>query len=155
MYVDIRLGVPVKVPADGAPGKGFLRQPLEGPQRKVLSETARAPSDEKAPQEEIYILCRDCLHPVTRPADRISVQGRHRHTFANPHGVVYEIGCFRSAPGCGLIGPASDEFTWFPGHRWRVGLCAACLVHLGWVFLPEAGAGFFGLILDRLIEPPR
>lgn len=153
MYVDIRLGVPVKVPADGTPGKGFLRQPLEGPQRKVLSETARAPSDEKAPQEEIYILCRDCLHPVTRPADRISVQGRHRHTFANPHGVVYEIGCFRSAPGCGLIGPASDEFTWFAGHHWRVCVCAACLVHLGWRFASTDGEPFYGLILDRLIEP--
>jgi hypothetical protein len=139
--------------ADGAPTIGFLRQPPEGPQQKVLLEPGTVPSDEKAPQEEVYILCRDCLHPITRPADRIGVQGRHRHTFANPHGIVYEISCFRSAQGCGVIGPASDEFTWFAGYHWRVCVCAACLVHLGWRFASTGGDTFYGLILDRLIEP--
>jgi hypothetical protein len=130
-----------------------LRQPTEWPHKQGSPEDETAAAEEKSPQEEIYILCRDCLHPVTRPADRISVQGRHRHTFANPHGVVYEIGCFRSASGCGLIGPASDEFTWFAGHRWRVCVCAACLVHLGWRFASTGGEPFYGLILDRLVEP--
>ena len=136
-----------------APVTYRLRQPSEWPRKQGSPEDETAAAEEKSPQEEIYILCRDCLHPVTRPADRISVQGRHRHTFANPHGVVYEIGCFRSAPGCGLIGPASEEFTWFAGHRWRVCVCAACLVHLGWRFASTGGEPFYGLILDRLVEP--
>ena len=136
-----------------APVTYRLRQPSEWPHKQGSPEDETPAAEEKSPQEEIYILCRDCLHPVTRPADRISVQGRHRHTFANPHGVVYEIGCFRSAPGCGLIGPASEEFTWFAGHRWRVCVCAACLVHLGWRFASTDGEPFYGLILDRLIEP--
>jgi hypothetical protein len=136
-----------------APVTYRLRQPSERPHQQGSPEDETAAAEEKSPQEEIYILCRDCLHPVTRPADRISVQGRHRHTFANPHGVVYEIGCFRSAPGCGRIGPASDEFTWFAGYRWRVCVCAACLVHLGWRFTATGGEPFYGLILDRLIEP--
>ncbi len=112
-----------------------------------------AVSDEKKTQVEPHILCRNCLHAITRPADRISVDGLHGHTFANPHGVVFEIGCFRSAPGCAAIGLASEEFTWFAGHRWRVCVCAACLVHLGWRFASGGESTFYGLILDRLIEP--
>jgi hypothetical protein len=130
----------------------FLRQPAE----RALDEAAErgpAVSDEKTPQAEPYILCRNCLHAITRPAERIGVDGLHRHTFANPHGMVFEIGCFQDAPGCAAIGPASEEFTWFAGHRWRVCVCAACLVHLGWRFTPSGGNGFYGLILDRLIEP--
>jgi hypothetical protein len=93
------------------------------------------------------------MHPVTRVQERIAVNGAHRHTFANPHGIVFEIGCFKRASGCAAVGPASDEFTWFAGYRWRVGLCAACLTHLGWVFTAAGGDGFHGLICERLIEP--
>jgi hypothetical protein len=139
--------------AEGAPIIHFLRQPPDRLPQKVSPEPGTAPSDEEAPQEEAFILCRDCRHPISRPADRISIQGRYRHTFANPHGIVYEIGCFRNAPGCGVIGPASDEFTWFAGHHWQVCVCAACLVHLGWRFASTGGGTFYGLILDRLIEP--
>jgi hypothetical protein len=130
----------------------LLRQPLErAPDRPAKS--GPAVSDEKTPHAEPYILCRNCLHAITRPGDRIHVDGRHRQTFANPHGMVFEIGCFRSAEGCAAIGPASEEFTWFAGHHWRVCICAACLVHLGWRFASSAGNTFYGLILDQLIEP--
>jgi hypothetical protein len=143
------------MPAVDTPIVQRLREPPGRSGDPRAPEPEAGAAADLAPDEEVYLLCRDCLHPITRPADRISVQGRHAHTFANPHGLVFEIGCFQRAPGCGAVGPASGEFTWFPGHRWRVGLCAACLVHLGWAFLPEAGGGFFGLILDRLVEPPR
>ena len=139
--------------ADGALGIRCLRQPPEGPQEKVVPKPGTATLGEKAPREEAFIFCRSCLHPITRPADRSEIEGRHRHTFANPHGIVFEIGCFRNAPGCGAIGPASEEFAWFAGHAWRVCVCAACLVHLGWRVTAAAGSPFFGLILDRLIEP--
>jgi hypothetical protein len=130
-----------------------LRQPPERPQQQRSPEAGTAAAEEESPEEEAYILCRDCLHPITRPAERISVDGQHRHTFANPHGIVFEIGCFRSAQGCGTVGPGSDEFTWFAGHHWRVCVCVTCLVHLGWRFDSPNGNTFFGLILDRLIEP--
>jgi hypothetical protein len=133
----------------------WSRQPPEPPPDRGAPQSGAVAAEDQSPQEEAYLLCRDCLHPIARPDDRINVQGRHAHSFANPHGLVFEIGCFQSAPGCGAIGPASDEFTWFPGHRWRVCICAACLVHLGWVFLPAAGAAFYGLILDRLVESSR
>jgi len=130
----------------------FLRQLTERTQDRT-AERGPAAADEKTPQTEPYILCRNCLHAITRPADRIPVDGLHRHTFANPHGMVFEIGCFRSAEGCAAIGSASAEFTWFAGHDWRGCVCAACLVHLGWRFASNGGNTFYGLILDRLIEP--
>jgi hypothetical protein len=127
-----------------------LRTPADLPRggRTARPKTAGAPAELTAP----CILCRDCLHPVTRPAERIGIDGSHRHTFANPHGIVFEIGCFRMAEGCARIGPRSDEFAWFAGYTWQVGVCAACLVHIGWHFAATGGGDFYGLILDRLIE---
>jgi hypothetical protein len=130
----------------------LLRQVPEKPRAQGSPAARTAVSDQKSPAEELHILCRECLHAITRPTERISIQGQHYHTFANPHGIVFEIGCFRNAPGCGYIGAATDEFTWFAGHRWRVCVCAACLSHLGWLFAAPSGDAFHGLILDRLIE---
>jgi hypothetical protein len=131
----------------------FARQIPVGPRENQSPQPGAAEAGQESPQEDPFILCRGCLHPVTRPAERIEVQGGHQHTFANPHGIVFDIGCFREAEGCGYVGPSSDEFTWFAGCRWRVCVCAACLTHLGWLFTCSSGGAFHGLILDRLIEP--
>jgi hypothetical protein len=107
---------------------------------------------EQTPEEDEYILCRQCRQVITRPTERIAMTGSHRHTFANPHGIVYEIGCFRSAQGCGYTGPATDEFSWFKGFSWRIAVCRTCLTHLGWLFISTSNVQFNGLILDRLID---
>ena len=113
----------------------------------------QAPEDELADDDEELILCRHCDRPITRPAERIEMAGAHKHTFANPHGIVFEIGCFRAAFGCGYAGPTTDEFTWFQGYRWKAAVCGSCTSHLGWVFLSSGGDAFHGLILDRLKGP--
>ncbi len=100
------------------------------------------------------IVCRRCRQTIARPSDAIEVNGSHRHVFANPHGLVYEIGCFAGVTGCGAVGPASDEFTWFAGYAWQTLLCTDCLSHLGWSFASRGGDLFFGMILDHLIIPP-
>ena len=110
----------------------------------------KVPEDQAADEDEELILCRQCGRPITRPAERIEVAGAHAHTFANPHGIVYEIGCFRAAFGCGYSGPTTDEFTWFQGYRWKVAVCGSCSSHLGWLFLSSSSDTFHGLILDRL-----
>ena len=101
------------------------------------------------------ILCAACKHPITRTDAAIAVAGSHEHTFMNPGGLVFQIACYREAPGALQAGPPSPEWTWFPGHLWRVTLCAACLTHLGWSFHRESST-FFGLVLDRIVEeePP-
>ncbi|MCA9704693.1 MAG: hypothetical protein KDK70_02450 [Myxococcales bacterium] len=96
------------------------------------------------------LLCAACGLPVTSERARIEVAGAHRHTFVNPHGLVFEIGCFDRAPGCAAVGPAQAFFSWFPGHAWRVGVCRGCGAHLGWRY--DDPAGFHGLVLDRLRE---
>ncbi len=116
------------------------------PDFKARSRKVEAPDDGKA------LYCRACGRVITRTSDRIEVEGAHRHTFANPHGIVFEIGCFQAAPGCALMGPATDDFTWFKGFAWRVAVCGACLAHLGWRYGAAGGSHFFGLILDRLTE---
>ena len=114
------------------------------------------PEAEDVPKElpsdhEAHLVCAQCLHIITNPANRVSVDGTHLHTFANPHGIVFEIGCFGAAPGCGTAGPATDDFSWFKGYEWKIAFCRRCLSHLGWQFI--SGSGFFyGLIIDRLVE---
>ena len=131
----------------------LLRQRSGKKGGQKASEPAPKEAPEQIPEEEQYILCRQCHQAITRPAERISVQGAHQHTFANPHGIVFEIGCFKYARGCGYAGPPSTEFTWFSGYAWRVSFCTLCMTHLGWVFIADSGDSFHGFILDRLLQP--
>ena len=116
---------------------------------ELVEEQAPEPSTE----EEEYSLCRQCRQAITRSEERITVQGSHQHTFANPHGIVFEIGCFKTAQGCGYAGSSSTEFTWFSGYAWKVSFCTLCMTHLGWLFVADSGDSFHGFILDRLIQP--
>jgi len=109
-------------------------------------------NDREPKEEERYIVCRQCGQRLTRPNERTTVNGSHTHTFANPTGLVFEIGCFSMARGCSLIGPPSLEFPWFAGYSWQIAICSACQTHLGWLFLGQHSNQFFGFILDRLQE---
>ena len=102
-------------------------------------------------EQEEFIRCRQCRNILASLDDRITVEGAHRHTFANPHGIVFEIGCFKAVKGCGHMGAPSDEFSWFSGYNWRVAVCFRCLTHLGWRFTASGKESFHGLIIDRLI----
>ncbi len=118
--------------------------------RSAGDRPEKAPEDQPVDEDEELILCAHCGRPITRPIDRIEMAGAHKHTFANPHGIVFEIGCFRSAFGCAHSGPTTDEFTWFAGYHWKVAVCGGCGSHLGWLFLSTGSDRFHGLILDRL-----
>jgi hypothetical protein len=96
------------------------------------------------------IVCASCGHPITTEGARIPVLDAHEHRFMNPAGLLFHIGCFAEAPGCLVIGSASEEYPWFPGFSWRLALCGACADHLGWHFQAAGGSAFFGLRLDRL-----
>jgi hypothetical protein len=104
--------------------------------------------DETVEAEPNEIYCAACGHLVTRTDWRMSVAGAHEHTFFNPAGIVFRVVCFKEAPGVGVRGDATAEFTWFDGYKWRIALCGGCAGHLGWRF--EAGDIFFGLIKSKL-----
>lgn len=120
------------------------------PSRKDRSETAPV-NHREIDNGRRRILCRACGHPVTSTSERMPMQGSHRHVFFNPHGIMFEIGCFLSAPGTIRTGPFVADFSWFPGHDWQLTACGRCETHLGW-FYTKKGSGFYGLILPALIE---
>lgn len=110
-----------------------------------------APRPATADEGGEVLACAGCLRPVTNAAARIAVAGAHEHTFANPAGFQYRIGCFAQATGCEARGEPSTYWTWFPGYSWQVEHCATCGEHLGWLFRTGAHA-FHGFVLDRLVE---
>jgi hypothetical protein len=120
------------------------------------SETVFEESTEEASQEatepERAVCCVNCGHQITRVGEKIRVGGEFSHRFTNPHGFMFLLGCFSSAPGCGTTGLPTEEFSWFPGYAWRFAYCGSCGVHLGWEYLRDRVRSFFGLILDRLTE---
>ena len=131
--------------------KYAFREPGKGPHSSegkpgVDEKPVELPSD-----GDTHLVCVQCLQIVTNTANKIIVDGAHSHTFANPHGIIFEIGCFGAAPGCGTTGPATDDFSWFRGYQWKIALCRRCLTHLGWQFISGTGL-FYGLISDRLME---
>lgn len=97
------------------------------------------------------LLCARCGHPVTAGGWRQRVGGAHEHSFVNPHGFLYRIGCFAQAPGCVSRGEEHGEYSWFAGFTWQIAHCGRCDAHLGWGFR-SSDRGFHGLVLDRLVE---
>jgi len=113
-------------------------------------EKIKAKPDDR-PKKEKRLFCAACRHPITHQDERIIVQGGHEHTFTNPQGMTYHIGCFREAVGCAAAGEATTEYSWFSGYAWRIAYCAHCHVHLGWRFQSDTDY-FHGLIVNRLIS---
>jgi hypothetical protein len=97
------------------------------------------------------LLCVACGGAVTTESERIAVDGAHVHQRRNPYGFEFTFGCFRSASGARIEGPRTGEHTWFAGHAWAFSMCRGCSTHLGWHWTGGDGAGFHGLILDRLV----
>ncbi|MFW6081335.1 MAG: cereblon family protein [Desulfosalsimonas sp.] len=126
-----------------------LKPQLRGKEYAGIQEDSET---EETSEEQTYLLCRQCLAIITTHADRISVGGSHEHTFANPHGIVFEICCFRNARGCAAAGSPTNEFSWFAGYLWQVAVCGSCLTHIGWRFTSPDAPGFYGLIMDKLME---
>lgn len=124
---------------------------------KKIGEHAGTSSDTAALQDEApVIICRSCLGMISRPEFAVEINHAFAHTFANPTGTVFEVGCFSRADGCVKFSDTSGEFTWFTGYVWAVGLCRTCRAQLGWIFLPIRSGDmskFYGLILDQLIFP--
>ena len=137
------------------------REALRSPVRALRLEESPLDlpeiDEEDAPDDaanDRHLVCAGCRNPITHSRYRTAREGQHRHVFFNPHGLVFEIGCFSQASGCLQAGRSTSEFTWFPGYAWQITLCSACTLHLGWRFQSEDGDGFYGFILSCLLEQP-
>ena len=119
----------------------------------VLGTRVR-PVDPWDEAEGSRLLCGKCGHAITVAGWSLQVAGAGEHSFVNPHGYLYRIGCFRLAPGCVPWGEEHAEYSWFPGTTWQIAHCGGCGAHLGWSF-PGTDTRFHGLILDRLVQEAR
>ena len=124
-----------------------LLQETGGGLRKAATTVEQARETDK----RAGVFCRRCRCRITDDEHRIEVDGAHTHAFFNPAGILFEVACFRLAPGCVLHGEASGQFTWFAGYLWRVALCGHCSSHLGWRFTGQ-DPSFFCLILSSLTK---
>lgn len=132
----------------------FCRSSFEKPGDEIAEGFLSDEEAEMKPKGEDLIFCRKCRHIITRPAEAIQVNGQHQHTFANPHGQIFEIGCFQMAEGCGYIGQKTTEWSWFKGFSWKVAVCGKCRAQVGWLFVGSKELDtFHGLILERLVFP--
>lgn len=125
------------------------RSLLERGARPAGAATPRSqPGREPAPGRALA--CSECERIVTSTDSRIEVAGAHAHTFANPDGYTFRIGCFARAHGLAGVGERSTFATWFAGYTWRAEVCGGCGEHIGWLY--QGPSNFHGLILDRLVE---
>ncbi|NDV28505.1 cereblon family protein [Desulfovibrio sp. JC010] len=100
---------------------------------------------------EKKITCRECGAEITDNSFATKINDKHEHSFFNPHGYVFQIKCFSTAPGCTIAGKPSNEFSWFAGYTWQVAVCRSCMVHLGWRFQSDSSS-FYGLIKNNIKE---
>lgn len=119
--------------------------------RQISNEKPKTDIEQKS-EERHGVICMYCHYLITYPDNQIAVNGSFRHVFANPHGYVFEIGCFSDAEGCRPASELSSEFSWFQGFSWKITVCRQCFAHLGWMFVSEKDR-FFGLIIEKLLFP--
>jgi hypothetical protein len=112
---------------------------------KILNIELEEAEKEKNP----WLFCVVCKNKITKKKDKIEVDAKHSHTFLNPHGVYYNIRCFKNAPGCIPFGELTEEYTWFPSFAWQIVVCGKCKIHNGWKY-DSGKSTFYGLIDNRL-----
>jgi hypothetical protein len=123
---------------------------LPGAEAGAGTELGDELTAELSEQLDDTIRCRRCQHGVTAGRFATEVAGGHAHTFRNPAGWSFRIGCFVDAPGAAIAGQPTTTHTWFPGYAWRFAHCGACSTHLGWWFVGGSDV-FAGLVLARLM----
>ena len=114
----------------------------------MAKEQAQDRTDVATPTDD-SLRCAVCEHRITEGAYRREMSGAHEHTFVNPAGFSFRIGCFVAAPGCVHVGAPSEAFSWFPGWKWQIAVCGRCHAHVGWIFR-LGGEQFHGLIVSAL-----
>lgn len=132
---------------------------LSQPVLRFDRSTPWTPDKQKSRQEDnddltkhkTLLCCVQCRHPITDPTARLDMAGGHLHVFTNPGGFTYEVALFTYAD-CAMHGPATTEYTWFPGYAWQLALCTNCHLHLGWRYQQTGSTTFYGLICSRLVE---
>jgi hypothetical protein len=83
--------------------------------------------EELGKEEEEKFYCASCGHLITTGRWLISVDGGHEHTFFNPAGIIFDIRCFKEAPGAVAAGnrPMSSLGSRATAGKWPYAAAAA------------------------------
>ena len=130
----------------------FLYQMKKSDYKRFIEKFTKEENSEKEAfqeEEKEWLLCSICKNRIAKISDMIEVNSKHKHTFMNPHGLFFNIRCFKEAIGCVALTSPTEEFTWFPGYSWQVTVCNKCQTHNGWKF-NSGNNSFFGLIENKL-----
>ena len=98
------------------------------------------------------LLCGFCHAPIVRIDDTIPAGGGHQFHYTDPDGLQFQVGCYRQAPGCDIVGRVVAADFWFRGFSRQRAVCGDCNEHLGWHYQRGEQRDFFGLILDKLMR---
>jgi hypothetical protein len=128
----------------------YTRPVLRDRERDRRSSPALRPGGEGEPAQR-GLVCAACSHRITDRIHAMAMSGAHEHTFVNPGGYQFHIGCFRAAPGCVHLGVPEQAFSWFPGWTWQIAACGRCRAHLGWIYR-LGNEQFHGLVIAALRE---
>ena len=77
----------------------FKRDVSEEIYYSIKEEDSEDPADKKR-----HLLCAECSQGITDDSERVEVNGSHEHTFVNPNGIVFQIGCFAGVFGVNISG---------------------------------------------------
>jgi len=128
----------------------YIEYLFKGEVSDKTSSSIEDENKEEVIEQKRNILCAEYSQSLTDDSERIEVNGAHKHTFVNPAGIMFQIGCFANVSGVNVSGEATEQWSWFKGYIWKIMCCDRCGSHLGWVYLSEGEISFFGLILSRL-----
>ena len=67
----------------------YFRFPPQGKDKTESDRSIEDETEKKSSGNDKFIVCRNCRQIITSPAERIEMEGTHRHTFANPHGILF------------------------------------------------------------------
>ena len=62
-------------------------------------DTKTIEQEDEKENDNPWIFCIVCKNKLTRKKDAIEMNSRHSHSFLNPHGIFYNIRCFKNAKG--------------------------------------------------------
>ncbi len=130
---------------EGTPGYSFLKYNYHECPNSNLD-----PEDGIETHYDKILLCSRCGNQITSYSEGATIHGSFEHSFLNPDGIMYQIGCFKKAAGCISSERFILEFTWFHPFPWCFVFCSDCGRQLGWKYKSNNNDVFYGLILKLL-----
>lgn len=138
-------------PGLSGPVSGTWRYYLFERETSTEKQTGVLDQDDDVLEHGKAVRCTYCQTVITYQGNAKQIQGQHVHSFVNPGGYTFTIGCFSRA-WCKIMGLPMQEWSWFNAYTWQYALCPQCQEHLGWFYRCSTDdSSFYGLILDRLI----